>query len=76
MGQMAVRTILDVFFARVLKIAAALSAQKIQRAVAEQAVKAVALRSGVAGKILTCAIVKEFVAVFNGHGSILPLAEI
>jgi predicted ATPase len=65
MGQMAVRTIFDFFFARVLKMAAALIAQKIQRAIAEQAVKTAALWRGMAGEIFTRAIVKEFVTVFQ-----------
>jgi F0F1-type ATP synthase membrane subunit c/vacuolar-type H+-ATPase subunit K len=68
---MAIRTIFDVFWAGVSKTTATLIAYKIQRAIAEQAVKAAALRRGVAGKILTCAIVIEFVTVFNNHGSLL-----
>jgi hypothetical protein len=52
-------------------MAATFISQKIQGAIAEKAVKAAALWRGVAGKIFTFTIVKEFVTVFHNHGSVL-----
>jgi hypothetical protein len=65
MGQIAVRTIFNIFRAGEFEITAAFTAQKIKRAVAEQAVKIIIVRRFVAGEIFTFTIAEKIKVVLH-----------
>ena len=58
MGKLAVGAVLDAVF-RVLKITVAVFAQRVQRAIAEQAVEILGIGIFVAGEVFTCTVAEK-----------------